>query len=531
MLPGKTYSVHDIMGIGRKRALLLVVPPIVTLFGALVYSSTLRDIYQSSMLIAIVPQRVPNEFVRSTVTVSVEERLGTIAVQVMSRSVLEPIITELDLYPEERARLPMEDVVGLMRAHVAVDPAAPRKGAREAPAFHVRFTYPDAVTASKVTQRLGSIFVDQNARERGAIAKATDDFLQIQLDEARQKLEEQEKRLEEFRKRHGNSLPSQLQSNLQAIQSTQLRIQATVEGIARDRDRKLTLERLYHEAATEVSDPESLPPPAGAGGATQENATSSQRLAAAKSALAALQLRLTPEHPDIATTQRLIKELEVKVAAEASATGSPAPAPVSAREVQRRERLQQMRAEIESLDRLTGFKEAEERRLREEVAEYQRRIEAVPAIESEFVALTRDYDTQQESYKELLQKSEASRVALDLENRRIGENFRVLDRPDVPETPVSPVRRQISGIGFAAGLMLGIGMVVLLEIKDSGFRSESDVREVLALPVLATVPFVESPVDRRRRLRRGWLFATAGVLVATGAGYVFWSMRLWTFVV
>jgi hypothetical protein len=125
MLPGKTYSVRDVIEIARKRAMLLIIPPIVTLFGALVYSSTLPDIYQSSMLIAIVPQRVPNEFVRSTVTLSIEDRLGTITVQVMSRSVLEPIVTEFDLYPEERAQAPMEDVIGMMREHVSVDPVAP----------------------------------------------------------------------------------------------------------------------------------------------------------------------------------------------------------------------------------------------------------------------------------------------------------------------------------------------------------------------------------------------------------------------
>jgi polysaccharide chain length determinant protein (PEP-CTERM system associated) len=536
MLPGKTYSVRDFIQIARKRATLLVVLPIVTLFGALVYSSTLPNVYQSSMLIAIVPQRVPNEFVRSTVTLSIEERLGTITVQVMSRSVLEPLITEFDLYPEERAKLPMEDVVNLMRGHVDVEPVAPRRGARpgELPAFYVRFKYSDALIASKVTQRLGTIFSDQNARDRGAIAKATDDFLQVQLDEARQRLEEQEKRLEQFRKRNGMVLPTQLPSNLQAVQSTQMQIQAVVEAIARDRDRKLMLERLYQDASAEP-EPQAVTGSTSRNGAP-ENASAKQRLAAARSALAVLERRLTPEHPDIAAARRAITDLEDQAAAEekvaaALKEASGVQPPESIQEVQRRERLRQMRAEIESIDRLTSFKEAEERRLRDLAAEYQRRIEAVPGIESEWAALTRDYDTQQRAYRDLLQNSEASKVALDLENRRIGEYFRVLDRAVVPRKPVSPVRIQITGIGFAVGLLLGIGIVVLLEIKDSAFRSEADVRNVLALPVLAMVPFVESPVDRRRRVRRFWMVATAGVLLTVGASYVFWAMRLWTVVV
>src|SRR5215510_4612797 len=106
MLPGKAYAPADIVSILRRRLLLLVVPPFVTLFGALLYSSSVPDTYQSNMLIAVVPQRVPNEFVRSTVTLKTEERLNTITSQIMSRSVLEPIISDFNLYPKERLRMP-----------------------------------------------------------------------------------------------------------------------------------------------------------------------------------------------------------------------------------------------------------------------------------------------------------------------------------------------------------------------------------------------------------------------------------------
>ena len=54
--------------------------------------------------------------------------------------------------------------------------------------------------------------------------------------------EEQERKLEVFREQHGNELSTQVQSNMQAIQSAQLQIQALVEGVARDSDRKLMLD-------------------------------------------------------------------------------------------------------------------------------------------------------------------------------------------------------------------------------------------------------------------------------------------------
>jgi protein tyrosine kinase modulator len=537
MLPGKTYSAEDILNIVSRRLWLLPLP-LVALFVALIISSRLPDIYQSEMLIAIVPQRVPNDFVRSTVTLRTEERLDAITVQIKSRSVLEPMITEFDLYHDQRARIPMEDIVQKMRDDIEVRLEVPRPTQREADpsAFHVRFKYPDAALAARVAQRLGTTYVDQNTRDRGALAKATDEFLDLQLSEARVKLEAQEKLVEAFREKHGSELPTQYQTNLSAIQSLQMQIQALIEATARDRDRKLMLERLYQDAQSEPT-PAVAPPAAAtmqtAAGPLLPTAPPQQQLAAAQTLLTNLQMRLTPEHPDIGRTKRLIAELETKVAALEAAdhAGDAATTTTTPEEAQRRERLRGMRAEIESLDRQMQFKESEERRLRNAVNEYQRRIEAVPGVESQWVVLTRDYDTQIAAYQDLLKKSEASKVSVDLENRQIGENFRVLDPARIPVTPISPKRIQISAIGLAIGFGLAIAIAVLLEFKDSSFRNEAEVMGLLDIHVLASVPYVVTESERKQRKWRRLAVAAAAVVATTGAAYVFWTLRLWTVVV
>lgn len=537
MLPGKKFDLTEILKMVRRRAWLLVVPPALGLFVALIVSARLPNLYQSDMLIAIVPQRVPDAFVRSTVTLRTEERLDAISTQVMSRTLLERMIQEYELFPEERRRLPMEDVVQLTRSHIEVQPEAPRRGPRGPEplhAFRVRFTYPDPAVAAKVTQRLGSLFVDQNARDRGALAEATNEFLEAQLAEARQRLEATERKLETFREQHGAELPTQMQSNMQFVQSTQMQIQALVEAIARDRDRKLMLERLYNEALNEPAVVAPLPPQQSQANATPTTGTTEQQLAAARNALAQLEQRLRPEHPDVTRMKRVIQDLEAKAQAPAAAQGtapaSAAPA-VTAEEQQRRERLRGMRAEIESLDRLTQWKESEERRLRGQVTEYQRRIEAVPGVESEWLTLTRDYDTHQAAYRELLSKSEQSKVAVDLERKQIGEQFRVLDPAGVPVRPISPNRIQINGIGFALGLLLGLGVAALLELRDRSFRTEADVMDALSLPVLALVPHVATASELEARRRRLFIVATSGVATLSVAAYTFWAMRLWNFLV
>jgi polysaccharide chain length determinant protein (PEP-CTERM system associated) len=378
------------------------------------------------------------------------------------------------------------------------------------------------------------MFVDQNARDRSALAEATNQFLETQLAESREQLEATELRLKQFREVHGKQLPSQLQSNMTAIQSTQLQIQALVQSTANDRDRKMMLERLYNDAVNEplpvspqqqAAANQPIDPTRPAAG------TPEQQLATAKATLAALELRLTPEHPDIRQTKRMIGELEAKVKA-ATATSPPTPAVgISLAESQRRERLSQQRAEIESLDRQIEFKEAEEKQLRGALAEYQSRIEAVPSVESEWTALTRDYDARKAAYDQLVTKSEEARVAVDLERRQIGEQFRILDPATVPLRPISPMRYQINAIGLAIGLLLGLGIAALLELRDRSFRTEVDIVDVLSLPVLAIVPYVLTNQDRAREVRRQRMATISGVLALGGVAYVVWSMSLWNFLI
>ena len=532
MLPGKILNVTDALDMVRRRIWLIVIPPAITFFAALLYSSTVPNLYESDMLIAIDPQRVPDEFVRSTVTLETARRMDALQVKVLSRTTLQQLIDEFDLYHEKRQWLAAEEVIVEMREDIGIvlEMARTRGQERQPSAFHVRFLYDDPKIAAEVTARLGVLFVNQNIEDRGAVAGATNRFLETQLEEARGKLETQERLLENFRQQHGQELPTQTQANVQSLSSTQLQAQSLVESVARDRDRKQMLERLYREAMNEP--PEALPAISQGGGAPVVGSSAQQQLAAARANLAALQQRYKPDHPDVVRARRQVGELEPKAAEETrvAATGSPATAPTAAaspNELARRERLRGMAAEIESLDRQVAFKESEERRVRGEISEYQRRLEAVPRLESAWVKLTRDYDTQQLAYRELLTKSTAAQAAVNLEGQDIGERFRIVDPALVPVLPLRSKRLRYNAAGLALGLFLGLGVAALLELRDKSFWTEGDVLDVLALPVLATVPYVATAAEKERSKQRLIAASAGGATCVAIASYVTWSLKLW----
>jgi hypothetical protein len=205
----------------------------------------------------------------------------------------------------------------------------------------------------------------------------------------------------------------------------------------------------------------------------------------------------------------LEKEKEKEAAAAAEPKG-PTPA-----EFSRERQMNEARARIATIDRRLEEGQAHLKQLRAAVAGYQARLEAVPTRESEMIELMRDYDTLQKNYQSLLGKKEDSKIAANLERRQIGEQFKLLDPARLPERPFSPNRQLINLAGLLGGLMFGAVLVGLLEYRDSTFKTDDDVTSVLALPVLAVVPLMESKVDRKVHRRRNFLIgAGLGTTVA-----------------
>jgi polysaccharide chain length determinant protein (PEP-CTERM system associated) len=495
MLPGKKFSPEDILAIAWRRLWFILLPAAAVAAGVALYSWGLPDRYRSDTLIMVVPQRVPESYVRPTVTARVEDRLQTISQQILSRTRLERVIQDFNLYSEERRTGIMEDVVEKMRKEITVQVV---KG----DAFRVAFVGEDPRTVMKVTERIASLFIEENLRDREVLAEGTNQFIEAQLNDARKRLIEHEKRLEAFRRQYAGQLPTQLGSNLQVLHNTQLQIQSVVESLNRDRDRRLLLERMSADLTS--PDTDLLPPPATV--TVEDGAVSggsAQQLEAARALLRQLELRLKPEHPDIVRLRRTIDQLEKKVESEAlQAPLSPdaAAAAVSPAERARRARAKSLQLEIENVDREIAAKQGEEQRLRAVVAAYQARVESGPSRETEMTELMRDYSTLQSMYTTLLQKREDSKVAANLERRQIGEQFKLLDPAQFPQKPVSPDRLRINLMGVAFGLAFGLGLVALLEYRDRSIKTDEEVLATLSLPVLATVPLMMSAPERRRSL-------------------------------
>src|SRR5262249_11505283 len=155
---------------------------------------------------------------------------------ILSRTRLEGIIQELNLYPKERQTEIMQDVVENMRDDIHVDPV---KG----DAFTVQFQGRDPVMVMKVAEKLASLFKEESMNEGERRAQGTTTFVESQVEDAKRRLVDTEDKLKKYRMAHAGELPTQAAANLQAIQSIQMQLQSLTGSINNDANTKLLLER------------------------------------------------------------------------------------------------------------------------------------------------------------------------------------------------------------------------------------------------------------------------------------------------
>ena len=168
----RTRSLHELAGLIVRRRWLILIPFALGVALAPYLARYAPARYRSDALIVVLPQQVPDEYVKPTVNQSLDQRLPSITDQILSRSRLERIIQELDLYKAERARSVMEDVVEKMRQDVTTS-----ADGKNIDSFRVSYVSDNPETARKVTERLVSLYIDQNSKDRETQADHTSEFL------------------------------------------------------------------------------------------------------------------------------------------------------------------------------------------------------------------------------------------------------------------------------------------------------------------------------------------------------------------
>jgi polysaccharide biosynthesis transport protein len=524
--------------------------------AAVLLAVALPATYRSTATILIEQQEIPQDLVRSVITSFADQRVQIISQRVMTTQNLLALIERYGLYPDIRQKQPREVLLDKMRSDIGMhmisaDVIDPRSGrpTQATIAFSVSFQSRSPDLALKVANELTSLYLNENLTSRTQQSQQTAAFFQEESDRQKAHIAELDTNLTAFKEKHRNDLPELNALNLQTMERTELELHEAQAKVDALEEQRVLLEaqlaqinptlQVYSDSGQRVMGPE-------------------DRLKSLKAQLAGYKARYAPGHPDIVSTEREVEGLEKAVKADdqtgerirqldeaeaqlARALEKDSPDHPDVIRLQHAvdslkkavdaeavvgKKLEatthsdnpvyiQVKGQLDSaaVDRESAIKRRDE--LRAKFDDYERRMAQSPEVERQYHIMSRELETAQLEYKEILAKQTEAQVSQNLETERKGERFTMIEPPQMPEKPISPNRVFIVVLGLFLSVALGAGAAYAHEFFDGSVRGPGDIRRLLQVPALASIPVIVTAQDRRRHRRYNW-YLGGGAIAAVG---------------
>ena len=212
-------QITDFVGFARRRGKLIAVIAGIVILATFWICMALPNQYTSSAMILVEPQSVDEDLVNSGVRESdLNERLGLMTAEILSRSRLSKIIDEVGLYKKESEDLQRSEIIDLMRSYVSVEPVLSELETENAPryqevsfnTFRIIFRNESATVARDVAQLIAKNFINANIDARTKITAKSLDFMEDEIGTLSVQIEKVEKAVAEVKEANPGRLPEDM---------------------------------------------------------------------------------------------------------------------------------------------------------------------------------------------------------------------------------------------------------------------------------------------------------------------------------
>lgn len=537
----------DYVSIFKRRKLHMLIPFVLVLGASLVLAFALPSVYRSEATVLIEQQEIPQEFVETTVTGYVQQRLEEIKQRLLTRQNLWDIAEKMDLYPEKRQTQDRQEFVREMRESIAIEmvdvkASSPGNGRQVSAtiAFTLAFEANAPVIAQKVARELTTLYLEENRRSRSEKAEEVSKFLDGEAQRLLVLITEHEQKLADFKKENVGQLPELQSLNLRLMEQTEGKIERTENNIRALQDR---IAAMSGQLAITNPNKDII----AAGGQRLQSAN--ERLSVLTAQYLSLQAKYAADHPDVVKLRREIQSLEGQAGGVGSASRVATQLSLEREKLSlARQKYAEEHPDVKKLKRSVGSLEqalraspnlpaaprlstgpadnplyvslrtqvgtaaanlrAEQERLihlNEKLIEYESRLVQTPEVERGYLDLSRDYDNSRKKYAEIKEKQLQAQLAEQLEKDQKGERFTLTQPAGLPTLPDSPNRLGIALLGFVLAFGTGLGSAGIAEYFDRTIRGARSVAMIFHAPPLATIPYIQNERDVATERRRKWL--------------------------
>ena len=472
--------------LGWKRLPLILACLIVAIGVGIWLTTTLPKLYTSSARLLVEAPQIPDELASSTVQVSAAEQLSVIQQRLLTRANLLAVARRHNALAGMGGMTPDEIVAEMQRRTTFSTSSPSRTDPNSATVTTIAFDARTAQIAANVANDYVTSVLEQNVEQRTSTAGDTFAFFKQQVDRLSKELDERSAQIIEFQNENINALPdgqSYRQSQLSDLQERLTQIRREISQIETQRQNLIDL---YESTG-------------GVGLSGQGASPEEQRLAQAEDELAQAQLVYSDSNPRIRLLKAEVERLRDRISsgsgeAEGGGTGN---ATLDSQLVQLDTRKSLLAEQIDPIE--------------ERMANLEEAIQKTPSNGVTLESLRRDYENVQVQYNQaqsrLAQAATGERIELSSKGQRIS----VIEQPTVPSEPSKPDPKKILAMSGGAGLAVGLGFVVLLELLNDTLRRPSDLEKALGIRPLGTIPYITT--RREIALRRTTRLAAVAVLV------------------
>jgi polysaccharide chain length determinant protein (PEP-CTERM system associated) len=487
MIENRELTMDDYLAMLRRRAKVILIPALLAPLAGFLVSYGFPAKYTSQSLILVEGQKVPETMVQPVVSEDLTERVATLQQQVLSESSLQPVLQRL--YPGKNSQ-DVDDMIDDIRTNMTVEPvmttlsqigvSVGKAKPSPVPGFYVDYTASNPHEAQQICNELTTLMVDQNLKNIQAAATGTSDVLNKGIEDAKRSLDDLDAKLAAFKKQYVGQLPGDEENNLKILMGLNAQLEANTQTLNRaQQDKAYTEALLSQQVAAWKSSQTSTNPQ-----------TLEKQLSDLQTQLLELQAKYTDDHPDVIKAKADIAELKKKLAEINKASGDASDTGDEKASAMEPPEIRQLRLQVHQYQDMIAATTRDQKRLQQEIGQYESRVSLSPSIEEQYKELTRDYATAQKSYDDLLAKKSTNDLTINMNNESEGERMFPLNPANLPDSPSFPNRLLFAAGGLGAGLALGVGLAMWLELRDKSIRTEADAEAALELPTLVAVPWV-----------------------------------------
>ena|SRR5579872_1628120 len=491
------YGLQDYRRMLWRRRWTIVSTTLILALTTAVVAYFIPNVYRASTVVLVEPRKVPDNLVSSTATSAVD-RLSNLREQILSNTRLSQIIDEMGLYPEMKKHSPQEEIIKQMLKDTEVEVIASTTGNHTLNAFRISYSSKSPQAAAQVANRLASLFIVENMRQREQQVLGTAEFMDRELKDLKKDLDEKDAKVQAVKSRYIAELPESEAVHERALSALETELRADMDAMNRGAQQKSYLQTILATTPPVVN---------------LDNSTGSDDAGALETQLASLQAdrdqmlsHYGPEHPDVRKKNAEIETVQKKLDEVNKASGKKAPTTHSRNPV--------VEGQIAALDAEMQRMAQHEKEVKEQIAFHESKLQRAPALSQELAAVESQADAARDQYKKLQERKFTADMSQDMEARQQGERFVVLEPALPPEKPAEPNRPLINGIGFAAAFIIGILVAFALEVMDSTVKTQREVTTQLPVPIFGEIPWLPTQAGTRRLRMRSLMAAAANGTLA-----------------